>query len=140
MKRGLVVALITTLISASCGDTPDSVTGPSDVALTTEHFSGTLTAGQVRFFSFTVNGSGPVAVTLASVTSPVSGLALSTPLDLGLGIPLGTGCAVKRRVTAVPALIAQINDSTIPGIYCVEIGDSGALSTSVNFAARFTHP
>lgn len=138
--RGAFFALLAALAGAACAGDVDTVTGPTVLTTSTQLFSGTIAANDVRFYSFTVTQGGSVTVTLASVTSPASGVALTTPLGIGFGIPQGTGCAVRARVTAAPALVAQLVSSATPGIYCVEVADVGQVSGAVHFAARFTHP
>jgi hypothetical protein len=141
MTRPWVAAAVAaSFATGSCGDSIDSVTAPTTVTPTTEHFAGTLSAGQTRFYSFRVTQAGTATVMLASVTLAASGVATATPLGLGLGVPQGTGCAVTTRVEAVPALVAQLTHTTEPGVLCIEVADIGQLTVPVNFAARLTYP
>jgi hypothetical protein len=135
----VAVVVATSFVTCSCGESVDSVTGPTAVTPTTEHFAGTLAVGQSRFYSFSVTQAGSATFMLASVTLFGSGIAVSTPLGLGLGVPQGTSCAVSARVDVTPALVAQLTQSIEPGVYCVEVADIGRLTAAVNFAVRFTH-
>jgi hypothetical protein len=65
---------------------------------------------------------------------------LSSELGLGIGVPSGTGCALTQSITTTPALTAQLQHSSTPGVRCVSIFDIGNLTTQVNFAIRFVHP
>lgn len=134
------VLVAASLAAGACGDSADTVTGPTDVTLTTEHFSGTIVVGGVRFYSFTVTQSGVATITLASVTGPTTGVALPVALRLGLGVPQATGCAVTAHVIAPAALVAQLTQPIEPGVHCIEVADAGELTAPVSFAARFTHP
>jgi hypothetical protein len=145
MTRSLRIMLFFALVAscalhASCRDAVRATTGPTEVTLTTAHFSGSLSPGAGRFYSFTVSEPGSVTVLLASVTAPGAGTPLNISLGLGFGIPRGTGCGLIQRVDAAPALIAQLVHSVSPGVYCVEVADIGQAPSTVNFATRFTYP
>lgn len=135
-----VFVVAASLGGGACGDSTDTVTGPTAVTLTTEHFSGTMVVGGVRFYSFTVTQSGTASITLASVTGRTTGAALPVALGLGLGVPQATGCAVTAHVIGPAALVAQLTQPVEAGVHCIEVADAGELTAPVNFAARFTHP
>ena len=135
--RGLTLILIAALMIGCEGSTP---TGPSVVTLTTETFTGSLAIGASRFYSFSVGSGGTVSLTLASVTSQGNGATLTQPLEIGIGIPAGTGCstAVAREVSS--GLTTQLQMSAGSGVHCVRVSDTAGLSSPINFSLRFTHP
>ena len=75
-------------------------------------------------------------LTLASV-APVAGRGtVASPLDLGLGVPRGTGCAVATHAIVSADLAAQIREWRTAGVHCVALGDAGRLTAEVAFAVR----
>lgn len=138
----IIAAFAIALTGGGCnGGAPTSPTsGPTAVAVVEKYFSGTLDVGGARFYSFTVTTAGSITATLASVTSPRTGAALSTPLALGLGVPRGTGCSVGEQIVTAAALRAQFQALVGTGIYCLNIADGGTMSAPASFAIRFTHP
>jgi hypothetical protein len=127
-------------LNGSCREALQATTGPTEITLTTAHFSGSLAPGTARFYSFTVGEPGSLVVARASVTAATSGTPLNVSLGLGFGIPRGTGCGLIERVDASPALVAQLVQPVNPGIYCIEVADIGQVPGTVNFATRFTYP
>jgi hypothetical protein len=135
--RALFVLLVAV---GACGD--DTPTNPSDTPTATivqELFAGALTTGQTDFYSFSVTFNGTVSVLLATTTND-AGVPLARQMQMGLGIPSGTGCAVTTMVPVTAALASQITMTLAPGVYCVNVIDSGGTSGSVNFNIRITHP
>jgi hypothetical protein len=122
---------------AACGDEPATPTSPSteDVA-TTRLFTGTLAPGGSTFYSFTVPQASDVSLTLASVTPVNARPAAPVALDLGLGVPRGTGCAVSSEVVVEADLAAQIREARPAGVHCVAVADAGQLAGEVAFAVR----
>lgn len=137
MMRGLMIVVIGALAMACEGSTP---TGPSEVTMTTETFAGSLAVGASRFYSFTVNAGGTVSVTLASVTAQADGTTLTQPLEIGIGIPAGTGCRVAVARSAMSGLVTQLQMSAGTGVHCVRVSDTAGLPSPINFSVRFTHP
>jgi hypothetical protein len=135
-------ATILVLSIAAFGCHHDSVTptSPTAVTVTTETFASTLDVGAMRFYSFTVTSGGTVSAELASVTAADTGAVMGTTLELGLGIPAGTGCAVSITRNVAPALTMQVLTSFEPGVHCVRVADVGGLTKRVRFAVRFAHP
>jgi hypothetical protein len=128
------------LVAASVpGCSNNSTTSPTLSGTVTETFVGTLDVNGASFYSFTVSTSGTTSVTLASITTGVPGPAANLPVNVGIGVPAGTGCPVTTSLDISPALIAQVTSTLTPGIYCVNIADIGNLASSVNFAIRITH-
>lgn len=134
-----VVCLAAALVTIAC-DGATTPTGPETVLLTTETWASSLGVGATRFYSFTVGSGGTVWLTLASVTSQADGTPLSPSLEIGVGIPAGTGCNASVTIQTRPALVAQLSLSSDTGVHCVRVSDTGALAAPVNFALRFTHP
>ena len=137
LLRALTVASLGVL--TACTESIDAPTWPTLLELSTISFSGSLTIGAARFYSFTVREAGSMTATLASVTLP-SGAAVPTVMGLGIGIPRGTGCGLTTRVDTAARLTSQLESPVSPGIYCVEVADVGNLTGPVNFAVRFSHP
>ena len=135
--RGLMIVALGALAMACEGSTP---TGPSEVTLTTETFADSLAVGASRFYSFTVTAGGTVSVTLASVTAQADGTTLTQPLEIGVGIPAGTGCSVAVARSATSGLVTQLQMAAGPGVHCVCVRDTAGLPSPINFSLRFTHP
>jgi hypothetical protein len=140
MARAVLLGVVV-FVGSSCDnlETPSSPTTTAAV-VTVRAFAGTLSIGGSRFYSFNVSQEGRVSVMLAAVSSPTSGAALDNPLEIGLGVPAGTGCRTNDARLLEAALTSQIQTTTAPGTYCVRIADVGHLRTTVNFAIRFSHP
>lgn len=142
MNRRLALPLVVmvSLSAAACGNDADTPTSPSipeaSVDSTSRMFTGTLTPHGSTFFSFTVAQDSGVFLTLASLT-PTSGRGtVQTPVDLGLGTPRGTGCAVAQTVATSADLAAQIRAWRSAGVHCVSVSDAGRLTGEVAFAVR----
>ena len=141
-RAPLVLVALTACLAIGCGDdAPPSVTGPTEISVLTEHFTGTLVVGGAKFYSFTVRQSGAaVSVLLASLTSPQTGAPMPATVGLGFGIPAGTGCGLSHSLITGASLVTQLTAELTPGIYCVSVYDTGTLTSDVNFALRFQHP
>ena len=124
-----------------CGD-EDSATAPTDTeqVFTSVTYTGTLEAGAARFYSFTNNASGSVTAFLASVTSVDSKQPIAMPLEIGIGIPAGAGCATTTTQLVTPGLVTQLSASLAAGVYCVRLADAGEITAPITFAVRFVHP
>jgi hypothetical protein len=137
-----ILLLAAAVCAAACDEPPNAPTTPTLTVLTpiAEVWAGTLAVGSTRFYSFTVAQAGTVTVTLASLTSAPGTASPETILELGFGVPAGTGCALHQLVTARPALIPQMTRSANQGIYCVQVRDPGSLTKDMGFAIRIVHP
>jgi len=124
-----------------CGD-DDAATAPTDTeqVFTSVTYTGTLEVGAARFYSFTNNASGSVTAFLASVTSVDSKQPVAVPLEIGIGIPAGTGCAATTTQLVTPGLVTQLSASLAAGVYCVRVADAGEIKAPITFAVRFVHP
>jgi hypothetical protein len=131
--------LLSALLTAGCSSSPTTPTSTTTPTPTTELFAGSLALKDSSFYSFTVVQKSNVFLTLASLTVAVPGPAVSIPLNLGLGVPAGIGCALTQSLTVPPTLTPQIAVTLDPGIFCVNIQDVGNLTSPVNFAIRIVH-
>ena len=141
MRGGpLLFTLTLALVTAACGD--DTPTSPSSSTVTTSTvtFTGSLAVGDSRFYSFTNGAAGDVTALLASVAAVETRLPLGVPLELGIGVPAGTGCGVTTTQLVSPGLVSQMSVSLAAGTFCLRVADAGELRTPASFAVRFTHP
>lgn len=140
--RLLTIALMAAL-TVACGDktatspTTTTTTASSTITVT---YSGTLAVGGSRFYSFTNNAAGSVTAFLASVTSPDTKLPVAVPLEIGVGVPAGTGCSTTTTQMVTPGLVSQMSTSLAAGVFCLRVADAGQMRAPVSFAVRFTHP
>jgi hypothetical protein len=139
-RLSLPLVLIASLTAVACGDDAATPTSPSvpeiSVDRTSRLFSGTLSPRGATFYSFTVPQDSGVSLTLASLT-PTSGRGtIETPVDLGIGTPRGTGCAVVQTIATAADLAAQISAWRSAGVHCVSVSDPGRLTSDVAFAVR----
>lgn len=136
----LILALGVAVMLTGCGDDAQTPTSPSipeiSVDSTSRLFSGTLTARDAQFYSFTLPQDSGVFVTLASVTTADNREATGVSLGVGLGVPRGTECVLSARVVATSALTPQIREFTNQGVRCVSVFDPGALQAPVRYAVR----
>ena len=142
MTARLLAMALLAAVTAACGD--DTATSPTDTDTTatgtTVIYTGTIDVGGSRFYSFTNNAAGSVTAVLASVTAPDTRLPVSAPLEVGVGIPAGTGCATTTTQIVSPSLVSQMTVSLAAGVFCLRVADAGGLKAPVTFAVRFTHP
>jgi hypothetical protein len=142
MKRLTVLGLILSLCS-SAGCLFGSTTSPTNYTIVnpvTEIFQGTLDPQATQFYTITVGNPDPLRITLASVTDPVSGVALpTTKLKLGLGTTDGTTCTSTFETTTAAALVSQYFQVATANTYCVYVADPGTLTSTVGFAVRIIH-
>lgn len=143
MKRLIALFLsVACLGSAGClfGDPATAPTNYTIVSPVTETFQSALAVGASASFPFATGSPDPLRITLASVTSPSTGAALSTQaLKLQLGTWDGTTCLATFTVTTTAALSPQYLQVASPANYCVMVSDPGTMTTTVNFAVRIVH-
>jgi hypothetical protein len=143
MRPQLAVAALVALVGTGCGDnTATSPTSTSSTTATTGSttFTDSLDPGGSRFYSFTLATAGSVTALLASVTAADTHLPLPVSLEIGVGIPAGTDCAVTTAQMVAPGLVSQMTVSLSTGTYCLRVADVGELTAPATFAVRFTHP
>ena len=140
MKSTAFACLLTLLTLAGCNK--DTTTSPTSTTTTTTQatilFSGSLEPRTSRFYSYTLTSSGTVSALLASVER--NGKPTSTPLELGIGVPTGTGCSVLAVTYGGPTLVPQIKQDFSTGTYCVRISDVDGLPQAATFTIRVIHP
>lgn len=135
MNLRTLAFLVLAAFSAGCGN---SATAPSTSTPFSELFTGTLSPGGSVFYSFTVQQTGAVNLTLASLTSSPLVVVPKT-VGLALGVPVAEGCSYTTSITAGAALTAQISSTSGPGTLCVDVFDVGSLTGPINFAVVVTH-
>jgi hypothetical protein len=140
-KRAMAIACVA-CFALSCSESPTAPTTTTETTPTmnTLQFSGTLSPGSSRFYSFTASRTGVATATLASVTTPPRNAAANVPVGVGIGRPAGTGCPTATSLTTDAALTTQLQYGVEQGIYCVNVYDPGTLAASVNFVVRFSFP
>jgi hypothetical protein len=137
MRSALTLLLVAALSASGCNnDSPTQPTGPTTPSTFTETFAGTLPALGNAFYSFSVFQTGQVSLMFGSLTPTGTDTPLDVPLWIGFGIPKGTGCDVSSPVLIAPGLTYQVSNTFLPGTYCVNINDFGALTGSADFAIR----
>jgi len=135
-----IVGVALMLASAACSDdieTPTSAT-TTEIGPATVLFSGTLQPRATRFYSYTVTTSGTVSALLASVER--NGVPAANPLEIGIGSPAGTGCAVTISANVSASLVPQLRHDAVAGTYCVRVADTEGLSAPMTFTVRVIHP
>jgi hypothetical protein len=134
-----VVAFV--LAGAACGNriVPLGPSGnPRTVAVTVETFAGALPVNGSRFYSFTVPQDGLVALTLLSLTE--NGEPSSATVNIGVGVPQGTGCSLLNSRTTGPGATPQFSDFFQAAVYCARVADVGGLTSDVTFALNIVYP
>ena len=136
--RGIVgVALM--LLGAACSEDLQTPTSASTTATsTTILFSGTLQPRASRFYSYTLATAGSVSALLASVER--NGVPQANALEIGIGSPAGTGCAVMLSANVSAALSPQLRHDATVGTYCVRVADTDGLPVPIAFTIRVVHP
>lgn len=131
----LAGAVITT--AAACG--ADSSTAPTvEPPSTTEVWSGTLTVGASKFYSFSVPLSGTVSVQMKTLTQ--NGAATSESITIGLGAPRASDCSVSGSVAASGSDAVLLSGVQAAGIYCIRIWDNAQLTKTTAFSVNINHP
>jgi hypothetical protein len=141
MTARLLTVVLLAALTAACGDDasptePNSTTSTA----TTVTYAGTIDVGGSRFYSFSNAAAGSVTAFLASVTAPDTRLPVSAPLEIGIGVPAGTGCSTTTTQIVAPGLVPQMTVSLAAGVFCLRVADAGELRAPVTFAVRFSHP
>ena len=140
MKLRGIVSLGLVLLGVACSDdleTPTSATATATGPVTIL-FSGTLQPRTSRFYSYTLTTAGSVSALLASAER--NGVPAASTLEIGIGSPAGTGCAVTMSANVSASLIPQLRYDAAAGTYCVRIADTEGLSAPTAFTIRVIHP
>jgi hypothetical protein len=133
-----LLLLMTVLAAAGCAEELETPTSASDTEPTSVLFVGTLQPRGSRFYSYTLTSGGQVSAMLASLEQGQTPVA--NTLELGIGVPAGTGCAVQIAQETTTSLVPQIKQDAAAGTYCVRIADTQGLPTAMNFTIRVLHP
>ena len=142
-KARPLLALISTgaLLVAACHKNSTSTTTsptPTPAAATiTESFTAPIGIGGTIFYSFSFVAYGNTNITLTSVAG--GGLPDGQTLGMGVGRPGATGCTTTNTVAATPSDTAQLTGTYGPGIYCVRVYDTGALTGPITVAVTVAH-
>lgn len=126
------------LAAAGCGEEAETPTSATSTEPTSVLFAGTLQPRSTRFYSYTLTSAGQVSAMLASLEHGQS--PMSNSVELGIGIPAGTGCSVVVAQQTKTSLVPQIKQDSAIGTYCVRISDTEGLPTAMNFTIRVIHP
>jgi hypothetical protein len=139
MRAPVVFWLMSALAAWGCGDGADLPTAPTTAAEPrTILFSGTLQPRGTRFYSYTLAGAGTVSAMLASLER--TGAPVSNALEIGIGVPAGTGCAATMTVNGPSSLVPQLRHEAAAGTYCVRITDLDGLPSAMAFTIRVIYP
>lgn len=137
-RRIVCAALM--LVGVACSEDVETPTSASDAAAgpVTILFSGTLQPRASRFYSYTLAAAGSVSALLASVER--NGVPQTSLLEIGIGSPAGTGCAVIMSANVPASLVPQLRHDAGAGTYCVRVADTDGLSAPTTFTIRVIHP
>ncbi len=126
----IAAALTIAALAAGCDLPP----GPSP-PIVTETFSGAVGPQGANVYRFVVASSSTVSIRLSEVQPA------AIALGLGLGTPKNdVDCTlVSSNPSAVVQERPQISVTTSPGAYCVQVFDSGSVSSSAAFSVIVTH-
>ncbi|MBY0496779.1 MAG: hypothetical protein K2Y23_21430 [Cyanobacteria bacterium] len=138
MTVGAFVIVALTLVCNACSDKIETPTSATTTATTAILFSGTLQPRGVRFYSYTLTTSGAVSALLASVER--NGVPAGNALEIGIGAPAGTDCAVTMSANGPASLIPQLRHDAAAGTYCVRVADIEGLAAPMTFTIRLIHP
>jgi hypothetical protein len=139
MSAVRIFAILIAIAASGCGnDTVATPTSATTITPTPILFSGTLQPKATRFYSYTLTSPGTVTAMLASLEQ--AGAPKPNALELGLGVPAGTGCAVQSAENTTTSLVPQIRQDAGVGTYCVRISDTDGLPAPMTFTIRVIHP
>jgi hypothetical protein len=125
---GLAVVLA---VGMACGDSTGPTPMPGASSLV---FTGTAAPGATPAHQFTLVGSAPLRVQLASLMAgdePVF-----APITLTFGAADGLACRPLSSVSAIASLVSPIRLEVVPGTYCVALADTSALPGDTFYALR----
>lgn len=135
--RGLLSAAVM-VAGMACSEEIETPTSATATGPATVLFSGALQPRASRFYSYTITTAGSVSALLASVER--NGVPVPDALEIGIGAPAGTDCAVTMSATVSAALIPQLRHDAAAGTYCVRVADLEGLSAPTTFTIRVIHP
>lgn len=135
-----IIGVVLMLVGVACSKSIETPTSATETVAgpTTILFSGTLQPRTSRFYSYSVTAAGLVSALLASVER--NGVPLADALEISLGSPAGTDCAVTISAQVSASLVPQLRDVAAAGTYCVRVADTEGLSAPLTFTIRVIHP
>lgn len=138
MTPARFIAIIAVVAAAGCGDAAETAASPTTTEPTAILFTGTLQPRATRFYSYSLTTPGSVTAMLASLER--GNTPMPNALELGLGVPSGTGCAAVSTAMTTTALVPQLRQDASAGTYCVRISDPDGLPAAMDFTIRVMHP
>ena len=136
-----LVAVAAALAGAACGNriVPTGPSGnPLSASVDVESFVGTLPVGGTRFYSFTVPQDGNVSLTLLSLVE--NGEPSTNTVNIGIGVPQGTGCTLLDSRTTAAGATPQFTNFYQAAVYCARVADVGTLTAAATFALNIAYP
>jgi hypothetical protein len=133
MQRRLLIALA--IFGLACDDTPTSPTDP-EPTLVTETFSSIVQNKGATSRSFTTTDTGPISVSLTSLSKDGAAVGLA----LGLADGADGQCAPTFFVVTTVYSGRQLSTTADPGRYCFVVYDVGELTGQTNFTVTVVHP
>jgi hypothetical protein len=80
-------------------------------------------------------------INLTLLTLTQDGQTSSETVNIGLGAPVGTGCAVgTNTLTTGPGLSPHVSVAIPAGTFCARILDVGNLTSAAAFTINISHP
>jgi hypothetical protein len=135
-SRYLIVPILLALTAAGCSeDITTTPTDPSQPAVITEDFAGTITVNGAATHTFTVSRDGSVTATLVS---------LSPDDTIHVGFSMGTwnGASCQTVLSRDSASVGNnlLGATTAGGVLCLRIYDIGEITQPTNYELRAVHP
>lgn len=135
----LAASPILVLGVAACSDT-NTTTSPSNIIAAVVTGPGTITfASQLALRgstsrTFMMTNAGAVKVTLLTLGNG------TVTAGLGIGVPAtGAPCSLAQSVVTVSGSAPQITTTADPGVYCVQVFDTGGLTEDTPFSLTVEH-
>jgi hypothetical protein len=123
-------------VGCNNGGTLATPTGPT-AAVTTENFSGTVSAGGNDWHPFTTTlSNGQVNAILTAAGPPATIF-----MGLGIGTVSGTTCTLisGASVLTQAGSAAQLSGTANAGAYCVMVYDAGNQTADVTYSVTVNH-
>jgi hypothetical protein len=150
VRRSFVPFLLATVLAtgSACNNSTGTTTTPTTTTPTsgfsvTETFTGTLTTNGAASYSFTVQSSGTVFVTLTTLTDSVDSTITPPAAGLSLGTWNGTACAVQTGIFTDNAGAGAAIAGTVTGagVLCARIYDPASrVGHALSYTITVTHP
>jgi hypothetical protein len=137
--RPVLAAVLIAAAGCNKATTPTPTPSSLEGSLAVQVFTGAIDQEGEAFYSFTVARSGTISMMLLDLRE--GGAASSAEMQLGIGVPAGTGCFVSTGTATVAAgPTPQITRDSTPGVYCARITDVGNLSGPATFSINIGYP